>query len=227
MGNSMWHRTRKLSLSAAVAVVVSASASTASAQEVGQEDTTPQVPRPVSELPWSVGLGAGLAYPTISGPQIAGGGTLAPTFTVHAGYTFREHFTVGLEFSGTETNLGRDTPGELFRLGYTPQAECTTCTEKPPGADVVSTSLVFTTVGARAEYAPFGRDGLFVGGTAGLAFMVGLVPQSGFGVGGRVGYRFRASNVMALSIEAGVQGQIYGDTTMYMPFGTAVFRPSF
>lgn len=215
----------KLSLAAALALIALPSA--ALAQQSGGEDKAASLAKPASAFPWSVGLGAGLAYPTISGPQIASGGTLAPTFSLQAGYTWREHLTFGLELTGTEADLGRDTVGELFRLGYTPQAECTTCVDRPPGGDVISTSLVFSTVGARAEYAPFGRDGLFLGGTAGLAFMVGLVPQSGFGAGGKLGYRFRASSTMALSVEAGVQGQIYGDTTMFMPYGTAVFRPSF
>ncbi|MEZ4295029.1 MAG: hypothetical protein R3B70_08620 [Polyangiaceae bacterium] len=57
--------------------------------------------------------------------------------------------------------------------------------------------------------------------------MVGLESQSGFGAAGRVGYRFRPSNIIALSVEGGVQAQLYDDTQMYMPFGALSLRPYF
>lgn len=218
----MWRRTVKLSLVASLVVLGSAAPSRA---DVVAEE--PRIPRPASSFPWFAGVGAGVGYPTVAGTEIASSGSLAATFTLHAGYTIRDRLAVGLEFTGVETEVGRDQPGQLFQVGYTPQAACTTCTPKPPGADVLFTSLVFSTFGARVEYAPFGRDGLFVGGTAGLAFMVGLAPQSGFGAGGRLGYRFRPASTLAVSFEAGVQGQLYGDATMFMPYGAAVLRPSF
>lgn len=192
-----------------------------------QEAAPPPVPKPASAFPWFVGIGAGVSYATVEHPQISAGGIAAPTFALNAGYTFGERLNVGLELDGTQMDIGRDTAGAQFRLGYSPQAECLTCQPKPPGGDTIATSLVFSTVGARVEYAPFGRDGLFVGGTAGLAFLVGLTPESGFGFGGRVGYRFRPTNIMTLSLEAGMSGQLYGDTTMYMPFGLASIRPYF
>lgn len=214
----------KIFLAAAALTAVLSSASGARA---GDEEVVPQVPKPVKAFPWFVGIGAGVSYPTISGPQMVSGGTVAPTFTLHGGYTVGDHLNLGFELSGTETNLGRDTPADLFKLGYKPTAACQECPPKIPGGDVIATSLVFSTFGARAEYAPFSRDGLFVGGTAGVAFLVGLESQAGFGFGGRVGYRFRPTNIMTVSVEAGMQGQLYGDTTMYMPFGTATVRPYF
>jgi hypothetical protein len=178
-------------------------------------------------FPWFVGLGAGVGYPTISDPSVATGSAVAPIFTLHGGYTVQEHVNVGVELTAVQTDLGRDTGSDLFQVGYSPQAECTTCVPRPPGGDVIATSLVLSTFGARAEYAPFDRDGLFVGATAGLAFMIGLEPRSGAGFVGRLGYRLRATSTMTLSLEAGVQGQYYGDTTMYMPYGAAILRPYF
>jgi hypothetical protein len=188
---------------------------------------TVQIPKPVRAFPWFFGFGAGVGYPTIENPLVQKGGMAAPAFTLHGGYTVGDHLNIGLELSAVETDVGRNTTSELFKVGYTPQGGCTNCTAKPPGADVIATSLVFSTFGARLEYAPFDRDGLFLGGTAGLAFMVGLAPQSGVGLTGRIGYRIRATNILTLSIEGGVQGQLYGDTQMYMPFGVAVVRPYF
>lgn len=205
-------------------LLVSASAA-AQTKSTGLADSG--VPKPVSAFPWFAGVGAGVAYPTLSHPKVGEGGAAAPTLRFHGGYTLAEKFTVGLEFTAVETDVGRDAPNSLFKLGYTPQAECTTCKPKVPGADLLSTSLVMSTVGPRFEFAPFGRDGLFMGATAGLAFMVGLEPLSGFGFGGRLGYRVRPSNIMTISVEGGMEGQLYGDTTMYMPYASATIRPYF
>jgi hypothetical protein len=207
----------KLSLVALLVVV--GSAAVARADEDGA--------KPASEFPWFAGFGAGMGYPTIEGSQqIASGSALAPAFTLHAGRTLGERFTLGLELATVQMNVGRDQPDEVFRVGYTPQQKCRPDCPPNPGAELIFTPLVFSTLGARAEYAPFSRVGLFVGGTAGLGLLVGLGGESGFGFGARVGYRIRVTN-MAFVIEAGMQGQFYEDTTMYMPYGAAVLRPYF
>ncbi len=227
----------KLAVSLAALLLLLGSAASARADEPdGSVETddpndpwaeVPRTPKPAKAFPWFAGLGAGVGYPMIEAPEIAKGGVAAPAFTVHGGYTFGDHLNLGFELAAVQTDVGRDAPSELFQVGYSPQAGCNNCRPRVPGADVVATSVVFSTFGARMEYMPFSRDGLFVGGTAGLAFMVGLEPRSGFGFAGRLGYRLRATNVMTLSIEAGLQGQLYDDTQMLMPFGVAVLRPYF
>jgi hypothetical protein len=199
-----------------------------------EETALPSQPiaKPVKGLPWFAGLTGGAGYAMISHPAIVAGGAAVPVLNLHGGYTFGDHLSLGLEFTSTETSVGRDSKEEMFQLGHKPQAiwhlpTCSPCEPKPHGAEIASTSLVFSAIGARAEYAPFSRDGLYVGGTAGMAFMIGLQDQLGFGFTARVGYRIRATNVLTLSIEAGMAGQVYGDTTMYMPFGAAVARTYF
>jgi hypothetical protein len=200
---------------------------------VAQADEAAPQPalKPVKSLPWFVALSGGVGYAAISHPEVASGGAVVPVFTLHGGYTFGDRLNVGLEFSSVETSVGRDTAYESFRIGYEPkvvwQIDCYPCQPKPTGSDVTYTSLVFSTLGARVEYAPFGRDGLYLGGTAGLGFMIGLEGETGFGFGARAGYRLRPTNVLTVSIEAGMSGQLYGDTTMYMPFALATVRPYF
>jgi hypothetical protein len=212
-------------LSLATLLVVVGSAAVARADEAEPPDPGPS--KPVQAFPWFVGVGAGAGLAMISHPQIISGDILAPTFTLNGGYTFGDHLSLGLELTSMETSVGRDAPGDLFQLGHAPQAKCLTCYEEVRPGGVVATSLVSSTLGARVEYAPFSRDGLFVGATAGLAFMVGLETKSGFGFGGRVGYRLRPTSIFTVSIEAGMTGQLYDDATIYMPFGVLVVRPYF
>ena len=215
-----------------VASVLSTMAFAAGAQEA----VAPQALRPISDFPYYVGISGGPAYVTLNHPQIAakagfasgeGVNFLSPNIGLHAGYTIGERLGIGLEFSAVETGIARRYPGETFQVGAVPQAECTTCTGRKHAGQVIATQLVFSTFGPRIDYSLLGRDGLFVSASAGIAMLVGLEDKQGFGVTGRVGYRVRASNVMTLSLEAGVQGQLYGDTTMYLPYGAAVLRPYF
>jgi opacity protein-like surface antigen len=199
-----------------------------------EEAAPPSQPiaKPVKELPWFAGLTGGAGYGTISHPVMVPGSAAMPVLNLHGGYTFGDHLSLGLEFTSTETSVGRDSDEDPFQLGHKPQAIwhiplCSPCEPRPRGGEITGTSLVFSTIGARVEYTPFSRDGLYVGGTAGMAFMVGFEEQLGFGFAGRVGYRIRATNVLTLSIEGGMAGQVYEDATMYMPFGAAVARVYF
>lgn len=223
-------RAKGTKLLGAVLLAVVGGAPVARAEETAPPE--PETSKAVQALPWFVGLAGGAGYATISHPDVVAGGTAVSVLTLNGGYTFGDHLTLGLEFSSSETSVGRDTATEQFELGYSPQeiwrySVCSPCEPKWHGQEVASTSLVFTSLGARAEYAPFGRDGLFVGGMAGMAFLVGLGDEPGFGFGARVGYRYRATSIMTFSIEAGMAGQLYGDANMYMPFGVAVLRPYF
>lgn len=227
----MTMKTRSL-LSLAVGAVLSVGAFSASAQE----SLGPQVLRPASDFPYYVGISGGPAYAMLTHPQIAAKAGFAsgdqvsfvtPNIGLHAGYTIGERLGVGLEFTAVETGIARHYPGETFQLGPVPQAACETCTGGKSAGQIIATQLVFSTFGPRIDYSLLGRDGLFVSASAGIAMLVGLQDMQGFGVTGRVGYRIRATNVMTVSLEAGVQGQLYGDTSIYLPYGAAVLRPYF
>lgn len=191
--------------------------------------------RPASDFPFFVGVSGGAGFATLSHPQITKLDSTTPTtvsfvspaLNLHAGYSLGEHVTLGLEFTAMETSVGRQSGGDLFKLGYTPKAACTSCHGPAVGADVLQSPLVFSTAAARAEYAPFGRDGLFIGAGVGVASLIGLGDDVGLGVSGRLGYRLRPASAFTVSLEAGVQGQIYGDASLYMPYGALAFRPYF
>ncbi len=230
LGSAM--KTRSLMLS----FVVGALLSTVAVAARAEEPVELKVLRPASDFPFFVGLSGGAGYATLSHPQVAekaglAGGTqvsfTSPAISLHGGYTIGERFSVGFEFSAVETGVSRDNPGESFQLGFSTKAICGVCHPRLSGVQVLATQMVLSTFGARVEYSLLGRDGLFVGATAGLASIVGLEDRQGFGATGRVGYRVRVSNVMTVSLEAGVQGQLYGDASLYMPYGAAVLRPYF
>lgn len=224
-------RIRGVLLSLSVMGLASTTAVAASAQE-----EAPLVKKAAADFPYYVGITGGAGYATLQHPEIskqiagAGGvpvGFTAATIGLHAGYTFSEHLSAGLEFEALETGISRNNAGETFKLGYSPQAACNNCRAPVPGSDLLATTIVFSTFAARIEYTPLGRDGLFVGGSAGLATLVGYAERQGLGFAGRLGYRFRPTNIMTVSLEAGVQGQVYGDSNLYMPYGAAVLRPYF
>jgi hypothetical protein len=223
--------TRSFFLSLFTGAAISTAAFTASAQDAGG----PALRSP-SAFPYFFGVTGGVGYATLSHPNVAqtlsgmGGeavGFTAPAINLHAGYTIGERLSLGLEFSALEAGVSRENGTESFKLGYAPQAGCNNCHPSLIGGDVVAAQLVFSTLAARVEYSLLGRDGLFVGGSAGVAMLVGLEDKQGLGLTGRVGYRLRPTNVMTVALEAGVQGQIYGDTNIYMPYGAAVLRPYF
>lgn len=225
-------KTRSLILSFLVGALLSTVTVAASAQETAAAKAL----RPASDFPFFVGISGGAGYATLVHPQIAEKAGLAtstqvgftsPAISLHGGYTIGERLSLGFEFSAVETGVSRDNPGESFQLGFSTKSVCSTCHPRLSGLQVLATEMVLSTFGARVEYALFGRDGLFVGATAGLASIVGLDDKQGFGGAGRIGYRLRATNVMTVSLEAGVQGQLYGDASMYMPYGAAVIRPYF
>lgn len=224
-------RIRSVLLSLGVAGAVSTAVIAASAQEQAA-----QAKRAVSDFPFFVGVTGGAGYATLQHPeiakQIAGVGGVPVSFGVatiglHAGYTFNDHVNAGIEFGAMETGISRNNAGETFKLGYSTQAACTNCHPPLSGADLLATTIVLSTFGARVEYTPLGRDGLFVGASVGLATIVGYSERQGAGFAGRLGYRFRPTNIMTVSLEAGMQGQVYGDASLYMPYGAAVLRPYF
>lgn len=226
-------KTRSLIVSFLAGALLSTVSLTAGAQE---ELAAAKRLRPASDFPYFVGLSGGAGYATLVHPQIAEKAGLAagtqvsftsPSISIHGGYTIGERFSLGFEFSAVETGVSRDNPGESFQLGFSTQRGCNNCGPPKSGLQVLATQMVLSTFGARVEYSLLGRDGLFVGATAGLASIVGLEDRQGFGATGRVGYRLRPTNVMTVSLEAGVQGQIYGDASLYMPYAAAVVRPYF
>ncbi|MBK9262675.1 MAG: hypothetical protein IPM54_23095 [Polyangiaceae bacterium] len=176
-----------------------------------------------------IGLSGGAAYAMVNHPQILTDGFAAATLGLHAGYNVSERISVGFDVFTVEHGMKRSEGTEPFiPTGYTrPQAGCTNCEPPPKGGWVSETTAMFGTVGPRVEFSPFGRDGLYLGGSTGVAMMLGVDTQYGFGGVARAGYRFRVGNVLGLGVEGGFQGQYFGTGTMMFPYASLIMRPYF
>jgi hypothetical protein len=176
-----------------------------------------------------IGLSGGAAYAAIDHPLVAGGGFAAATLGLHAGYNVSDRWAVGFDLSTVEHFMTRDSGIDPFSpVGYTqPQAGCDDCEPPPVGGWVGKTTAVFGTVGPRVEVSPFGRDGLYFGLTTGVAMMLGIGTEFGFGGAARAGYKFRIAKILGLGFEGGVQGQFFSEGTTMFPYLSLVMRPYF
>jgi hypothetical protein len=176
--------------------------------------------------PHYVGISAGVAYMTARHPELLASSFAAPTLGIHAGYNINDRWSVGFEITTAEKYVSRKSAGDPF-VPIGPLAGCTNCEPPPIGGFLGSITALFGTIGPRVEFTPFGRDGVFVGASAGAAFIYGIDPRIGGGGTARAGYRLRFADILSLSIEGGVQGQIYKDASALMPYGVLVLRPYF
>ncbi|MDC0748567.1 hypothetical protein [Polyangium mundeleinium] len=210
----------KLALLATLATV-----SAASAAESAPADA-PAVP--AKPRRFHVGISGGVAYHTVRIPTVIPTEYAAATLGIHAGYNVTERLSIGLDLSTIEKDMGRNGPFQMFDPGLAPQAGCNNCEPPPFGGWVKNTTAVFGTLGPRVEFSPFGKEGLYIGATAGLAFLWGVDSIYGFGGSGRLGYRVNIADILGLALEAGAQAQTFGDgayTTA--PYGMVLFRPYF
>jgi len=202
-------------------------ATLSSVTSAGAEEDRATPPAPI-ERPWHVGMSAGLAYATVRHTTVIPSSFTAPQIGIHAGYNVSERLMVGFELSSYEKYMSRDNGRAPFTpVGYTPQRRCDDC-EIPAGGWVAKVTASFATVGPRIEFAPFGKDGLYVGAGAGLAALWGADSAYGFGGSARIGYRVRIGGVLGLALEGGTNAQTYGggDYTV-APYGMAMLRPYF
>jgi hypothetical protein len=176
--------------------------------------------------PFYVGITGGFAYATVRHPDMLSASFATPTLGLHAGYNVTDRWSVGLEVTTIEKFVERDGPGDPFVPKY-PLAGCTNCQEPPTGGYIGSITAVFGTVAPRVEFTPFGRDGLFLGASAGLGFIMGVDGRIGGGGTARAGYRWRVAEVVGIALEGGIQGQVYKDASAVMPYGVLVLRPYF
>lgn len=206
---------------ALLAALVTASAASA-------EEPAPDAPVvPAKPRPFHVGLSGGVAYQTVRVSSVIPTQYMAATLGLHAGYSVNDKLMIGFELLSIEKDMGRAGPYSEFDPGLAPQAGCSDC-QHPVGGWVRDTTAIFGTLGPRVEFTPFGKDGLYIGATAGLAWLWGVDSTYGFGGAGRLGYRLRIVDVVGVALEAGAQAQTFGGgnyTTA--PFGMVLFRPYF
>jgi hypothetical protein len=186
-----------------------------------------------AKSPFFAGVGVGYGWVTANHPQLA-----ATTFTgavvdAHFGYTLSENFAVAIDISNFETGIERLQKGQPFTTHdqlYPKAASTKPANDTGRGSSgwVLSTTMNLTSMGARIDYTPFGRDGIYIGATAGPAVMSGLDQGLvGFGATARAGLRGRVATVLTFAVEGGFTGQTFTDASSTMPYVGAVFRPYF
>lgn len=196
----------------------------ASAANAAEGDSAPAPEQ--KPHPFYVGITGGFAYATVRHPEMLSTSFAAPTLGLHAGYNLNDRWSLGLEVTTIEKFVTRDGPGDPFVPKY-PLAGCADCPPIPDGGYIGSITSIFGTVAPRVEFTPFGRDGLFVGASAGIGFIMGVDGRIGGGGTARAGYRFRAAEVLGIALEGGVQGQLYKDASAVLPYAALVLRPYF
>jgi hypothetical protein len=180
-----------------------------------------------------VGASGGFAMVSASHPELGTNHLLGPVLGLQAGLAVSPRWTVSVDFTNFESTLNRDSPGELYTTSSSwlrPQAGCDSCPpiEIPAGSTYsVRTTMHLSTLSPRVEVTPFGADGLYLGASAGLAFVGGLDSRVGGAGTGRAGYRFRPAKILTLAIEGGVQGQMYADASAALVFAAAQGRLHF
>jgi len=197
--------------------------------ELGMDQPAAPATPAAAARPFFVGGSAGIGWSTVTHPELLSSSFTAATLGLHAGYTLSPLVALGFEFTTLEKSVAKDVPGGLFSAAgaVRPQASCTTCDEKVAGGELMQVTALFGTVGPRVDLTPFGPDGLYVGASGGLAFVVGLEGRTGLGGTARAGFRLRAAEVITVSLEAGMQGQTFADASMVMPYAAATLRPYF
>jgi len=202
--------------------------STIAAAEVRAEEGY-QPPVKVKERRVFVGMSGGAGFAMVTHPLIKSDGFGSSTLGMHVGYNVSERWAVGLDISTFEHGMKRTSPTDPFvpTSFLKPQAGCNNCEPPAKGGWISETTAMFGTLGPRVEFAPLGRDGLYLGVNTGLGMLVGIDTQYGFGGGARVGYRYRIGHVLGLGVEGGVLAQYFSTGSTVFPFASLVMRPYF
>lgn len=176
-----------------------------------------------------VGLSGGFAYAMVKHPLIKSDGFGTGTLGMHVGYNVSERWSLGVELSTFEHGMKRTSGTEPFEptAFLSPQAGCNKCEPPVPGGWISETTAMFGTIGPRAEFSPFGRDGLYLGASTGLGMLLGIDTQYGFGGGARLGYRYRVANILGFALEGGAQAQYFSTGSTVFPYISLMMRPYF
>lgn len=213
---------RKALVVVALSLGVVCFAGSAGAQEDSQAAAAPAKPKKIF-----MGLSAGAVYATVSHPEFVASRFSAATLGLHGGYVINDRFSFSLELTTIEKYVTRNGARLPFAPEgtYSPLAGCDKCEPPPPGGWLAKTTALFGAVAPGIEFAPYGKNGVYVGAAAGLGFIYGLENRIGGSGAARFGYRYRVGDTVGLSMEAGVQGQVYADAHVYAPFISLMLRP--
>jgi hypothetical protein len=177
-----------------------------------------------------VGAVGGFALVSAAHPQLGTRHLMGPMLGLQAGYTLSPRWTLSLDFSSFEAPLERTAESEPFTTTASwlqPMAGCDNCAPKVRGGYSIATTVHLSTLSPRIEVTPFGADGLYLGASAGVAFVGGLDARAGGAGTARAGFRLRPVKALTVAIEAGAQGQLYTDASAALYFAAAQGRLHF
>jgi hypothetical protein len=164
-----------------------------------------------------VGAIVGYASGAVSHPDLSISQADGSFLGVLIGYAVSPNFNVGMDFTAFSFFVER-TPGTNKFTNMHVRADCPSCGVEASRGLVYATPMMFSVLGPRVDWTPFGEDGLYAGAGAGVAMTQGLSAFTGFGGTARAGYRLRWGKVITLAAEAGYQGQAYAGASASFPY---------
>jgi hypothetical protein len=174
-----------------------------------------------------VGVSGGYGYAITKHPDISTPAMPGPILSFQAGYAVSQRLTLGLMYTDFERAVSRNGGGEAFAVASSSihtQAECNKCGPSSTGGTPIQATFRLATLGPSIDVTPFGRDGLFLGASGGVA--IGSALSAHYGVGGtaRGGFRFRPTEILTIAIEGGAQAQTFEGGFGRLGFGGAEIR---
>lgn len=185
-------------------------------------------PEPVRAI--FVGVSGGVGFANVKHPDVGRPHVLGPMLALQVGYRLSPKWRISLVYTNFQQTVARGGAGELFGATASflrTQADCNNCRPAGIGGDVRSTTLHLGTVGPAFDVTPFGRDGLFLGASGGVAMTTVLDTSYGAAGSARVGFRLRPVENLSLALEGGVQGQVYSGGSAALGYGAAEARLNF
>ena len=175
-----------------------------------------------------VAASGGVGFANVKDPQIATPHIVGPVLGARLGVVVSPSWTISLAYTDFVRGITRAMDGEQFAAAsqwLRTQSDCNGCHPPAPGGFVSSAVLRLDTLGPGVDFTPFGRNGLFVGVSGGLAFVSTFQPivVGGGGVA-RGGFRLHLADVFSVALEGGVEGEWFSGASAVIPYGGAEVR---
>lgn len=183
-----------------------------------------------------VGAALGLGWASVRHPGLASPDIEGVMVAAHIGYSPTPRFWFALELTSLEERISRSGAGAWYGDGQGPSprapgaqplAACSDCPPRPRGGTTVVSMLHVISFGPRAEITPFGRDGVFFGGSVGGSVIDGVGSSAGFAGTARAGFRVRPVEPLTVAIEGGGQGHVHEDADALIGFAMLQGRAHF
>jgi hypothetical protein len=176
-----------------------------------------------------VGATGGYGYAITKHPDVATPAMAGAILSFQAGYAVNRRLALGITYTDFERAVTRLDGAEPFTVASSAihvhtQALCVMCGNGGGGGAPVQTTFRLATLGPSIDVTPFGRDGIFLGASGGVA--IGSALSAFYGVGGtaRGGFRFRPVEILTIAVEGGAQVETFPGGFGRLGFGGAELR---